>query len=139
MKNFLTNRRNDFGFDLFDEFDNFFKPVLFNGNNNYMSTDVKESDSGYTLSVDIPGFEKKDIALVLKDGYLTVEANREDKDNENANYLRRERKISLKRSFYVGDAVTEEDISAKYDNGTLSIEVPKKDVKKITAKNIEIK
>ena len=104
-----------------------------------MSTDVKESDSGYTLSVDIPGFEKKDIALVLKDGYLTVEANREDKDNENANYLRRERKISLKRSFYVGDAVTEEDVSAKYDNGTLCIEVPKKDVKKITAKNIEIK
>lgn len=139
MRNFLTTNSNPFGFDLFDEFDNFFKPVLFNGNNGYMNTDVEESKDGYKLKVDIPGFEKKDVSLTLKDGYLTVEANRGEQENENSNYLRRERKISLKRSFYVGEGVMEEDVNAKYENGTLIIDVPKKEIKAITPKTIEIK
>ena len=102
-----------------------------------MKTDIKETDGGYELFVDMPGFDKKDIALSLDNGYLTVEAKRAEKE-ENENFVRRERSYSCSRSFYVGDAVTEEDVKAKYDNGTLNLFVPKKDKKELPKKNIEI-
>jgi HSP20 family molecular chaperone IbpA len=102
-----------------------------------MKTDIKETENGYELMVDMPGFEKKDINLSLNNGYLTVEAKREEKE-ENDNFVRRERNFSCSRSFYVGEEVTEEDIKAKYNNGTLSLAVPKEDKKVLPRKNIEI-
>lgn len=126
MRNFLTNRRNDSGFDFFDRaFDDFFKPVFYTRSDN-MRTDIKETDKEFELSVDLPGFDKNDINLSLDNGYLTIEAKREEKE-EKDNYLRRERSFSCSRSYYVGDAVTEEDIKAKYNNGTLNLIVPKKE------------
>lgn len=138
MRNYLTNRPNNFGLDLFDEFDNFFKPFSFGGNN-YMNTDVTESDKALKFSIDVPGFNKNDLSITLKDGYLTVEAKRETSESEKDNYLRRERKMSYSRSFYVGDAVTEEDVTASYENGTLVIDVPKLEEKVKPQKRIEIK
>lgn len=139
MKNFLSNRRNDLGFGFFDDaFDDFFKPVFYGKHIDSMRTDVKEKDGEYELSVDLPGFDKKDIALSLNDGYLTIDAKREDSEDDKKNYVRRERSYSCSRSFYVGDAVTEEDIKAKYNNGTLVLSVPKKDRKELPKKNIEI-
>ena len=122
MKHYLTNRDSDFGFDLFNMMDDFFAPV-FSGNSRYMSTDVKENDKEYIISIDLPGFEKEDLSLSLHDGYLTVSAKREDDGKDK--YLRRERKIELSRSYYVGKSVTENDIKAKYQNGTLSLNIPK--------------
>lgn len=125
MRNFLTNRRNDLGFNIFeDAFDSFFKP--FNVGASSMKTDIKETDKGYELSVDMPGYDKGDIELSLDNGYLTIKAQRAEKQEDQDNFVRRERSYSCSRSFYVGDAVTEEDIKAKYVNGTLSLEVPKK-------------
>ena len=138
MRNYLSRRNNDFGFNFFDDmFENFFAPTVFTKKDYAMRTDVKQTDTGYELQVDLPGFEKKDIALSLDNGYLTIEAKREEKE-ENENYLRRERSFSYKRSYYVGETVTEEDIKAKYLNGTLTVDVPKKDVKELPKKNIEI-
>ena len=138
MKNYLTRAgSNDWGWGLFDKmFDDFFKPTFYRESAS-MRTDVNETENGYELSVDMPGFEKQDINLTLNDGYLTVEAKREEKQ-ESDNYIRRERSCSYSRSYYVGDAVTEEDVKAKYDKGILTLSVPKKDKKEIPAKTIEI-
>ena len=94
-----------------------------------MSTDVRETDKGYMVDIDMPGFKKDDISLDLQNGYLTVSAHRnsshEDKD-DNGRWLRRERYAgSCSRSFYVGEDVKESDIHASYRNGTLCIQVPK--------------
>ena len=101
---------------------------------NMMSTDVRETDKGYDVDIDMPGMKKEDINLELNNGYLTVSATRsgehEDKSDgaqsENGKWLRRERYAgSCSRSFYVGDQVKESDIHASYNNGTLCIQVPK--------------
>ena len=139
MRNFLS-RKNDltpWGFNFFDEFDDFFKPVFVNRNGN-MNTDIKETENSYELSVDMPGFDKKDITLTLDKGYLTLEANRGEKQEDDNGYIHRERKMSVKRSFYVGENITEEDVKAKYVNGTLELRVPKKEAKEIPSKNIVI-
>ena len=139
MKNYLTNRNSGLGFNVFDDFfDDFFKPTFFGNHVANMKTDIKERENEYELSVDMPGFDKKDIALSLDNGYLTIEAKREEKEENENNYLRRERNFSCRRSYYVGDAVMEEDIKARYENGTLEILVPKKKEKEITKKNIAI-
>ena len=126
-------------------FDNFFTDPVFNmTTTNRMSTDIKEKDNGYELAMEVPGFDKEDLKLDLEDGYLTVSAEHnktnEEKDNE-GHIIRQERYYgSAKRSFYVGDAVTKEDIQAKYDKGVLNVFVPKKDVKKLENKQtIEVK
>jgi len=111
-----------------------FKEIGFEKKNSGASVEAEE----FELFLDMPGFEKEDIALSLESGYLTVEAKREEKEEDGKNYLRRERTLSTKRSFYVGEAVTEEDIKAKYNNGTLVINVPKKDKKELPKKNIAI-
>lgn len=116
-----------FSNNLFDDFfnDDFFtKPVTFKT----MNTDIKEYDDKYELKLELPGYEKQNIKVNLKDGYLTVEANhsqsKEEKDS--GRYIRRERyEGKVKRSFYVGKSVTEEDIFARFSNGVLEINVPK--------------
>ncbi len=96
-----------------------------------MKTDVKEMDHGYEITMNLPGVKKEDVKAELKDGYLTINAvsnsSRDEKDN-NGRYIRRERyRGSCSRSFYVGDQVTETDIKAKFENGTLQMLIPKKE------------
>ncbi|WEV64635.1 MULTISPECIES: Hsp20/alpha crystallin family protein [unclassified Bifidobacterium] len=96
---------------------------------NMMKTDVRETDKAYDVSIDMPGFNKDDIALELHDGYLTVSAKRDeshDEKNDEGKWLRRERYAgTCSRSFYVGDEVKESDVHANYKNGTLSLEIAK--------------
>ena len=136
-----------FGENLFDDFmDDAFERNFFGGRNplygkhskNLMKTDVKETETGYEIDIDLPGFKKDEISAHLEDGYLTVSAakgvDKDEKDNE-GRYIRRERYSgSMTRSFYVGNAVTEEDIKAKYEDGILSLSIPKKDPKAVEAK-----
>ena len=137
MRNYLTRANDNFGFDLFNAFDDFFKPTFFGGAITNMRTDIKESDAGYDFSIDMPGFDKKDISLTLDKGYLTVSAEKTVKDEDKA-FVRRERVSSYKRSYYVGDRVSETDVKAKYDNGVLSLFVPKLKEVIPEKKNIEI-
>lgn len=126
-------------------FDGFFRfPSLreeFKEMDKLMKTDVHEDEKGYTLEVEMPGFEKKDINLELNNGYLTIEARQtsgETEKDKKGNCIRRERYYgSQARSFYVGD-VKEEDISASLDKGILSVHIPK-EKKEETKKRIEIK
>ena len=97
-----------------------------------MKTDIKETDKGYELVVDLPGFTKDEVKADLENGYLTISAEKKsedgEKDEKSGKYLRRERYYgSCSRSFYVGEDVTEEDIKAKFEDGILKISVPKKD------------
>ena len=94
-----------------------------------MSTDVRESDKGYMVDIDMPGFKKEDISLELQNGYLTVSAHRDsshDDKAEDGKWLRRERYVgSCSRSFYVGEDMKDSDSHASYKDGTLCLELPK--------------
>ncbi|MCD8348211.1 MAG: Hsp20/alpha crystallin family protein [Lachnospiraceae bacterium] len=95
-----------------------------------MRTDVKESDSDYELTMNLPGIKKEDVKAELKDGYLTIQAStntNNDQKDSSGKYVRRERYAgTFSRSFYVGEDVKQEDIKAKFENGTLILTVPKK-------------
>ena len=126
----MIPRRNHF--DLFDEM---FRDPFFEGTESkVMKTDIKEKKDKYLIDIDLPGYEKEDIKMEISDGYLTVHAsvNKEvDDEKEKGKYVRKERYVGeCSRSFYVGENVSEEEIKAKFKNGTLTIEVPKKDEKK---------
>ena len=98
-----------------------------------MKTDIKETDNGFELDIDLPGYKKEDVKAELKDGYLTITAsrneNKDEKDSE-GRYVRRERFTgTASRSFYVGEDITEEDVKAKFEDGILKLSVPKKEPK----------
>ena len=99
--------------------------------NGLMQTDVVEQENQYEITMNLPGFKKEDVQGELKDGYLLVTANTsssKDEQDKEGKYIRRERYSgTCSRSFYVGDAVTQEDIKAKFEDGVLKISVPKKE------------
>ena len=121
----LATYRNNIFDDLFNT------PFFTRSEQNMMKADIKEHDTGYELTVDLPGVKKDDIKAELNDGYLTITAENnssKDEKDEKGKYICRERYSgSYSRSFYVGDAVTEEDIKAKFENGTLTLDIPKKE------------
>jgi HSP20 family molecular chaperone IbpA len=122
-----------------DFFDDFFAPTK--RNQSCMKTDILEKEDGYELRVDVPGFDKDDIKISLDNGYLTIEAKVE-KDNEekDTHYLKRERYVgAAARSFYVGEDISEEDITANYDKGMLKLDVPKQGTNVKEKKYIDIK
>ena len=126
-----------FGERLFDDFFFFVRPArelmkIQTPANGIMKTDVKETENGYELEIDLPGYTKEDVKGEIKDGYLTISAttskNNDEKDEKTGRYIRRERYYgSCSRSFYVGEEVTEEDIKAKFENGILKVCIPKKE------------
>ena len=140
-----------FGENLFDDFFNGFpfyddrevrnteKKLYGKHAGNVMKTDIKESDEGYKLMIDLPGFTKDEVQVTLNDGYLTISAekglDKDEQEKDTGRYIRRERYSgACSRSFYVGEAVTEEDIKANFQHGILTLNVPKKDAKAVNAK-----
>ena len=126
----------------FDLFDDFFKDDFFKSRSTtMMKTDIREKDDKYLIDVDLPGYSKENIDLSLKDGYLSVSASVNNEVNEEEEkYVRRERYVGeCSRSFYVGEDVSEEDITAEFKDGILKIEVHKKKKQVIESKKIEIK
>lgn len=178
----LIDKVNDWSLE--DFFDGLFEPAFYSRKfgNMHMKTDVKEDENGYELDIDLPGFEKNEIDVSLKNGYLNVSAKKVEKDEKShkenllkdesktcdcehkmpdecdcdddcdcgcketghcdcekpKRYIKRERSIYASRSYYVGDKVKEEDIKAKYNNGVLSLYVPKQKPKEITSHKINI-
>ena len=105
--------------------EDFFDDFVTQKDNSIMKCDIYEKDGNYKLEIDVPGFDKKDIKIECKKGYLTVTAKRTiEEDNSNKNYIRKERSYGeYTRSFYLGDVDTN-SIEAKFNNGTLMITVP---------------
>ena len=96
---------------------------------NNFSVDLKEDDNDYIIEADLPGVDKKDIEISYKNGYLNIVAKRNNHVEEKKdNYIRRERSYgSVSRGFYITN-VDKNSIKAKFDNGVLNIELPKKEV-----------
>ena len=127
-----------FGENLLDDFFGF----PFDGDYDYnaaglMTTDVKDTDHGYEVTMNMPGVKKEDVKAELKDGYLTVSAakglDEEEDDKKTGRYIRRERYAgACERSFYVGEDVTQEDIKGEYKHGILKLFVPKKEAEPVS-------
>ena len=122
----------DFGFPEVD------KALYGKHANNVMKTDVKETDTGYEVDIDLPGFKKDEINAQIDNGYLTISAAKgldKDEKDKKGKYIRKERYAgAMSRSFYVGEGVTQEDIKAKYEDGILRLSVPKKEAKAVENK-----
>jgi HSP20 family protein len=119
--------------NLFNDFDDIMDWPTVSTDPTLMKSDVKDAGDHYELTMDLPGFSKDDVKLQLKDGVLNFEATTNksnDEKDKDGKYLRRERfQGTCSRSFYVGKDVSEDDIKAKFDNGVLTVCVPKKEAK----------
>lgn len=125
-----------------NNFDDFFDG-FFNGNfemKNPLTTDVSEKDGVVTLSANLAGFDKDDINVELRNGYLIISAEKSEKEeNKDDKYYLKESHSSVRRSFFVGKNFTEEDFNAKFENGLLTLTFNKKEPKQLEGKSIEIK
>jgi len=131
---FRNNKISDRGnfFDVPSIFNDFFNDSVFGfGDFHSIRADIKENEKEYIIEAEIPGVKKEDIKLDLRDDRLTISVERsEETKEERSNYIRRERRYgSISRSFYV-ENVKNEDVTAKYENGILSIVLPKSETKK---------
>ena len=113
-------------------------PVFGKHAKNLMRTDIRETDTSYELDVDLPGFKKEDIKAQVENGYLTISAAKgveKKEDDKKGQYIRQERfSGACSRSFYVGDNVTQQDITAKFEDGILKLSIPKKDQQQVETK-----
>ena len=124
-----------------DLFDDFFEDFSIS-ESKCMKTDIKEHEDNYELIIDLPGFNKENIKISVLDGYLeiTAKTSSDKKEGDNGKYVRRERfEGEYKRSFYIGENISEDEIKASFNNGLLNINIPKiKENPTSTKKYIEI-
>ena len=129
-----------FGRDIFDDFMDGFafpdvnKELYGKHAKNIMKTDVKETEDGYEVIVDLPGFKKDEIQASVENGYLTITAEKDlekdQKEEDGKKYICRERYSgSCQRTFYVGDEIEQDDIKASFKHGILRLDIPKKQPK----------
>ena len=137
-ENLFDDFMNDFAFPDFTDSANIEKALYGKHAKNIMKTDVKDTENGYEVDIDLPGFKKDEISIELEKGYLTVSAAKgldKDEEDKKGKYIRKERYAgAMQRSFYVGENLTQEDIKAKYENGILRLSVPKKEAKPVETK-----
>ena len=136
-----TNELNSiFGENLFDDFfEDFARPARnaarYGTSAGIMRTDIRESNTGYELDIELPGCSKENVKAELKNGYLTINAETNqsnDRKDEDGKYIRRERYYgTCSRSFYVGEDITQEDIKARFEDGILKVSIPKKEAKPV--------
>ncbi|MGN0823982.1 MAG: Hsp20/alpha crystallin family protein [Candidatus Coproplasma sp.] len=138
MRRYLQTKTNSGNYDLFDAFNDFFRPVFYDEQSS-LRTNIKESETDYELDVELPGYTKEQIKISLESGYLTISAEKSEKEEDkDKHYIRKEITESCSRSYYVGEYVTDDQIKAKYENGVLSLIVPKSQPKKAEGKYIAI-
>lgn len=139
-------RRNTVGyynpFKELEEFErSFFSPRTFEAFEAF-KTDIKDEGDKFVLEAELPGFDKSDIDIDLRDGTLTIKAEHSDSNDKNdkeGNYIRRERSYgSFSRSFDVTN-IDENAIGAEFKNGILELTLPKKEDKEEPIRKIEIK
>ena len=127
-----------FEFPSFADFGNIDKKLYGKRAAQVMKTDVNETEAGYEVDIDLPGFKKDEITLSLENGYLIVSAAKgldQDSKDKKGKVIRQERYAgAMQISFYVGENVTEEDIKAKFEDGVLKLDIPKKEEAKVPEK-----
>ena len=103
-----------------------------------LKTDIRETENAYILEADLPGFAREDVRAEIKNGYLTIRAERSSESkNEGENYLRRERTSGVFTRTFDLEGIDAEAITASFKNGVLTMELPK--AKEKEARVLEIK
>lgn len=127
----LVTRDSVFDVDKF--FDNFFTPASYarrGGESSFFSpaVDIHDNGNDYSIQVDLPGVKKEDVNVQVHDGVLTIEASHSESNEEKKDgkvVLKERRTGKFMRSFSLGSEIHEEDINAKFNDGVLSVTVPK--------------
>lgn len=138
---FENGSRNFAVYDPFKEMEEFEKR-FFGRSLPAFKTDIRETENAYILEADLPGYAKEDIHAEIRDGYLTIRAERkaekEEKDKKDR-YIRRERSYgTYSRSFDIS-GIDSKEITASYHDGVLTMTLPKEQEKKENARALEIK
>ena len=127
----FNNGENNRGLTINDMFNDFFSDDILSEfkSGGSFKTDIKETPEGYVVHAELPGVKKEDINIDYNNNYLTISATRNNEYEEKKdNYIRRERSYgSVSRGFYISN-VDKNLIKAKFDNGVLNIELPKKEI-----------
>ncbi|MBT8140252.1 MAG: Hsp20/alpha crystallin family protein [Gammaproteobacteria bacterium] len=132
-------------FDLNRVFDDFFSPAAAQrGSREFFSpaVDVHENEQGYTVKLDLPGVKKEDVNVQLQDGLLTIEASHdaESSEEKDGKVIRKERRTGrFSRSFSVGKEISQSDVNAGFENGVLSITLPRVSETTPETRRVEIK
>ena len=129
MRNYITT------------YDPFFDRFFLRANNcsvsHMMKTDIKENKDNYQLMIELPEVKKEDVKVALENGYLKVTATLNHEEDDEDEYIYRERSYGeYSRSYYVGDTVKLEDIAAKLDSGVLTINIKKRSEKEIEKEHL---
>ena len=136
----LTPFRSNFyvaSYDPFKEMEEFEKR-FFGQRTPALKTDIRETENAYILECDLPGFAREDVRAEIKNGYLTIRAERKSETkNEGENYLRRERTSGVFTRTFDLEGIDSEAITASFKNGVLTMELPK--AKEKDERKIEIK
>ena len=127
-------------YGMLDDFfsDDFFMPQRSLARDTF-KLDVQDKEKEYLIEAELPGVNKEEVTLEIHDGQLTIGIRRDERvDEENKNYIHRERRYcSMTRSVYLADA-DKEGIKAKLDNGVLTVSVPKMEKPEGEKNRIEI-
>jgi HSP20 family molecular chaperone IbpA len=129
MGYFLKRRDpDDFGHGFSEYFDPFFSPVFSGNMMNFGGTDVRETQNGYEMEIDLPGFARDDIKIELSRGILTISAKKESSDGSECKDSKavcsRRSSRSFSQSYRVGD-ISKSDVKARLENGVLTVSYPK--------------
>jgi HSP20 family protein len=125
-------------------FEDFFNQLPARVNDEFVTSSVpvniRENESAYLIEVVAPGMDKADFKVNVDNNILTISAEKKAESNkENERMVRREYTYrSFARTFTLDDSISADNIKAKYDNGVLNIELPKKEEVKIQPKEISI-
>lgn len=139
----MNNLSNKNRFDLDSLFDHFLSP-LSSSETGFFSPRVDITDKGehFIIAAELPGVEKEDIHLELHNGVLTLsaEVKQSEKEEKDGRVIRQERRYGhFQRSFTVGDAVQENDITASFENGILTVTAPKSQQAEPQKRRIDIR
>lgn len=130
----LEKNNNNYGLNLFDDFNDFFCDVL----GKDMKTNIMDDGEAYIVTSEIPGVAKDNIKIDLEDNTLTISVNKTaQKENKKSYIVKEISETKLCRSFYLDDA-DDNNVSAKLDNGILTVKVGKIKEVKPKAKKIAI-
>lgn len=133
-------------FDIDSFFDDFYTPMRKEGAalGNFFTprVDIHDNQDHYQITAELPGVAKEDLHLSLEDGVLTIEAEtrQEDKEEKAGKIIRQERRYGkYTRSFSIGPGVGESDIDAAFENGVLTVKVPKVNEEVPQRRRIDVK
>ena len=136
MMNIMPFERKFNVFDPFADFDRFYDDRQMPS----IRTDIKDKGDSFELSAELPGFNKEDIKIDIENDCLTISAERKfDDEDKKKNFVKRERFYgSYSRSFDV-TGIDTDAIEASYNDGVLTLTMPKKKAEVPASRRLEIK